>query len=65
LPLGLFIAYLTAATLAAVSTTKSYRPVKHALVVLGFATMHFAYGLGLLHGFVNYFVLRRIAAFRN
>ena len=65
LPLGLLIAYFTAATLAAVSTTKSYRPAKLALVVLGFATMHFAYGLGSLHGFVDYFVLRCKAASRN
>lgn len=62
LAIGLFIAYLTAATLAAISATKSYDPAKLALVLLSFASMHFAYGLGLLHGFVDFFVLRRKAA---
>src|SRR5262249_26450560 len=53
LAIGLSIAYLTAATLAAISATKSYDPAKLALVLLSFASMHFAYGLGLLHGFVD------------
>ncbi len=59
LAMGLFTAYLTAATLAAVSATKSYDPANLALVVLSFASMHFAYGLGLFHSFVDFFVLRR------
>ena len=62
---GLFIAYVAAATLAAVRAAQSYRLAEFSLVILSFATMHFAYGLGLLHGFVDYFVLRRKAASRN
>ena len=64
LAVGLFIAYLTVATLAAMSATKSYRPANLALVVLSFTSMHFAYGLGLFHGFVDFFLLRRKAASR-
>lgn len=64
LAMGLLVVYLAAAALVAASATLASGAVALVLVMFSFAIMHFAYGLGLLHGFVDFFLLRRAASFR-